>query len=105
MLPVRLLGSGRLTAIGWLTDISLSGAHVQTLAALATMTRITMEVDRRWSDESLQLRARVVRQGPKGVGVEWEEFASGMLSELLQADARALAHGHRVSATSTVNIP
>jgi hypothetical protein len=81
---------------------------VQTLAALGAMSRITLEVARRQGDEPLQLRARVVRHGPGGVGVEWEEFASGTLSEIVamasalhlcpegaaaQTDARARARG------------
>ena len=88
ILPVRLLGPGRLCAIGCLTDISLSGAYVQTLAALAPMSRITIEVARGPSAEPLQLRARVVRQGHGGVGAEWEEFAAGALDEIVETSAQ-----------------
>ncbi len=77
---VRIFGPGQLCAIGWLTDISVSGTYVRTLATLATMSRIVIEVEGHHSgggpSEPLQLRGRVVRQGPGGVGVEWEEFAS-----------------------------
>jgi hypothetical protein len=88
ILRVRLYGPGELSAIGWLTDISLSGAYVKTMAALDSMSQIHIEVDEHSGGNTeaapLQLQGRVVRHGSAGVGVEWEEFASGTLGDLVR---------------------
>jgi hypothetical protein len=92
ILRIRLCGPDRISAIGWLTDISLSGAYVRTMAPVAIMSRIDIEVDERSSGNAeprrLQLQGRVVRHGPRGIGVEWQEFASPTLGEVLQIAAR-----------------
>jgi hypothetical protein len=91
ILRIRLYGPDRTSAIGWLTDISLSGAYVRTMAAVATMSQVDIEVAERSSGNAeagpLRLQGRVVRHGPMGVGVEWQEFASGALGEVLQIAA------------------
>jgi PilZ domain len=85
-LRVRIRRRGQNSAIGWLTDVSLSGAYVQTSAPLSLVSRIHVAVDQRGTGNlalrSLRLRGRIVRHGPGGVGVEWEEFASEILSRM-----------------------
>jgi len=92
ILRIRLYGPGRTSAIGWLTDISLSGTYVRTMATVATMSSIDIEIEERSSANAepgpLRLQGRVVRHGPMGIGVEWKEFASGTLGEVLQLAAR-----------------
>ncbi len=87
-LRVRIRRRGHNSAIGWLTDISLSGAYVRTTAALSLVSRIHVEVDARTADDTrprpLRLQGRVVRHGPAGMGIEWEEFASETLNEILR---------------------
>jgi hypothetical protein len=101
ILRLRLYGPDESSAIGWLTDISLSGAYVRTLTALPLMSRIDIEVDELNSGGTrllpLQLRGRVVRHGPTGIGVEWEEFASRTLREIVRIGASI--HQHRLDHT------
>lgn len=84
ILEVRLYGPGQIYTTGSLTDISLSGAYVRTTSRLAVMSQVTVEVDDHSipsaAPRPLRLHGRVVRHGPTGIGVEWEEFASGKLS-------------------------
>jgi len=97
ILRVRLRGSGQATASGWLTDLSLSGAYVRTLAALAPMGQIEIELIERASSHHghgpVQLQARVVRHGLTGIGVEWDEFASGAVGEILRNARSGQRHG------------
>lgn len=90
ILRVHLHAPGQSAATGWLTDISLSGAYVSTLAALALMSQIIIEVDECGGNtrlRPLQLPGRVVRRAPTGIGIEWEEFASGALGEMVRLAA------------------
>ena len=69
-------------------DVSLSGGYVKTMATFSTLSPIHIEVDERQGGNSaappIQLRGHVIRHGAMGVGVEWEEFGSGMLGELVR---------------------
>jgi len=100
ILPIRLHGPDRTPALGWLTDISLSGAYVRTIAAVATMSQVDIEVAEHSSGIAkpgpLRLRGRVVRHGPIGMGVEWQEFASDTLGEVLRI---AACIPHRIDRT------
>jgi hypothetical protein len=88
ILSIRLYGSDRSAAIGLLTDISLSGAYVRTAFTPADLSQINIEVDEHDRGNTgpgpLQLQGRVVRHGPTGVGIEWKEFASASLGELVR---------------------
>ena len=87
ILRVWLNGPGNAASGGWLTDISLSGAYVRTVTRLPVMSDVSIEVDQRDDANSyrlLQLKGRIVRHGPTGLGLEWEEFASGMQAELVR---------------------
>lgn len=101
ILRVRLDGPSQISASGWLMDVSISGAYVRTMAALATMSRINIEMDEHNSGHpglgQLRLQGRVVRLAPMGIGVEWEEFASGTLGELVEIATSF--HRHRVHHT------
>jgi hypothetical protein len=98
-LRVRIRRRGQNSAIGWLTDISLSGAYVQTSAGLPLVSQIQVAVDERGAGnlvlQPLRLRGRIVRHGPAGVGVEWEEFASETLDQILRIATSA--HRHRTA--------
>jgi PilZ domain len=87
-LRVRIRRRGQNPAIGWLTDISISGAYVHTSAALPLVSRIQVAVDECGAGNlalrPLRLLGRIVRHGPVGVGVEWEEFASETLDPILR---------------------
>jgi hypothetical protein len=100
ILRIRLYGPDRTSALGWLTDISLSGAYVRTMAAVATMSQVDIEVAERTYGNAepgpLRLQGRVVRHGPMGMGIEWQEFASGTLGEVLQI---AACIPHRIDQT------
>lgn len=88
MLRVRLYGPGPQSAIGRLMDVSLSGCYIKTMATLSTLIPIHIEVDERQGGNAaaapMRLSGRVIRQGATGVGVEWEEFDSGTLGQLLR---------------------
>jgi hypothetical protein len=48
-------------------------------------SRGKQRMEHRWGDRRpLPLQGRVVRHGSTGVGVEWEEFASETLDEIVQ---------------------
>jgi hypothetical protein len=87
LLRVRICGSRQAAALGWLTDVSLSGAYVRTTARLTIMSLIYIQLDERDDGgpelQPLQLPARVVRHGPTGIGLEWQEFASAMLAQIV----------------------
>ncbi len=88
ILRVRFLEAEHAVAMGWLTDVSLSGGYVTTTAGLAIMSQVTLEVDEHGtssaSSRSLRLQGRVVRHGPTGLGIEWEEFASETLIQTVR---------------------
>jgi hypothetical protein len=97
ILPVRLDGTAQTAALGWLTDISLSGGYVRTAAALAIMSHIHIEVDESGGGATrlrpLLLQGRVARHGPAGIGVEWEEFATGRLGKIFRIAKLNHRHG------------
>jgi hypothetical protein len=86
ILRIRLCGPGPSTVLGWLTNISLSGAYVTTAGAFAPFDHVTLEVDELGNGSAgaapLQFHGRIVRHGLAGVGIEWEEFAAEHLAEI-----------------------
>jgi len=74
--------------VGWLIDVSLSGAYIKTTAAFAVMSQISIEVDERHGGNTgirpISLQGCVVRHGATGLGIEWEEYGLGMLAELVR---------------------
>jgi hypothetical protein len=88
-LRVRVWGPGDNLAVGWLVDISLSGAYIRTNAVIPLMSQIQVEFAGRTvgrdAGRPLRLHGRVVRHDPSGIGVEWEVFASATLREILKA--------------------
>jgi hypothetical protein len=101
ILPVRLGESGQTTTMGWLTDISLSGGYVKTLPGPALLAQVSVEVGEPDDGGSwlrpLQLRGRVVRRGPTGIGIEWEEFASETLARIVRIATPAREPGFAAS--------
>jgi hypothetical protein len=96
-LGVRIRGPGLHLSIGWLTDLSLSGAYVHTTATLASASQIHVELAERYAGHTGQrhrgLPGRVVRHGPGGIGIEWDEFASEVLCGILQSATRPSKYG------------
>jgi hypothetical protein len=89
-LGVRIGGPGVHPSIGWLTDLSLSGAYLRTTAALPCLAgQIHVELAGRQAGHSgqppLGLLGRVVRHGTAGIGIEWDEFGSEVLCEVLRS--------------------
>ena len=85
-LRVRIGGPGHHSALGRLTNISLSGGYVRTAAMPSLVSQMHVEIDAHRADNAghLRLQGRVVRHGLKGMGLEWEEFASETLCEILR---------------------
>jgi hypothetical protein len=99
-LPVRLLLPPREVVLGRVRDISLSGAFVQTYRELPAMTRVLVEL-RTPAGSGQVTRQRiagfVVRNGATGVGIEWAEFAPGMVRDHWTALAAAPAIADQTS--------
>lgn len=85
ILRVRLSGTCP-AATGWLTDISVSGAYVRTLARLSLMSQVNIQVEEPLGGKSRDLppplQGRIVRHGPTGLGIEWDNFASETLAQI-----------------------
>lgn len=88
ILRVQLHACGHASAIGWLTDISLSGAYVRTRAELALLSQISIDFAEGCNGfntlKPVQVPGRIARHGPTGIGVEWEEFAAATVGEVIQ---------------------
>ena len=96
ILRVRLCRRGRASIDAWLTNVSLSGAYVKTGAGSWDTSLIRIEVARLGASEGrkpLRLHARVVRQEPGGVGIEWESLQAADLAEILRLAALSEASG------------
>jgi hypothetical protein len=91
MLQIWLNGSDDSSERGWLVNVSLSGGYIRTTARVAVMGHINVEADgpntRNAEPRPGRLKGRVVRHGPGGLGVEWEEFASETLSQFVRIAA------------------
>jgi len=92
--PVRIHSRGALAASAVLSDISVSGALLQTSAPFALHSRLEVLL---FPPESRHpsVEAIVVRVGQFGLGVEWTVLAplsvQCLLSEVAQIDA--VSHG------------
>jgi hypothetical protein len=88
ILPIQFSKPGQPAAAGWITDISLSGAYLLTTDTFVVAETVYIELDglsgRYPECVSLQLPGRVVRHGLTGVGIDWEEFASATLAEIVR---------------------
>lgn len=101
ILRVNLATSGRPTAMGWLTNISISGAYLTTAGTFSIMNPVTIEVAEPHEGHALpaplQLQGRIVRHGATGIAVEWEQFASETLARIIRIATSV--PGYRTNAT------
>jgi len=81
---VQILTVGGLSARGYITDISVSGAFVRTSlpARLLSTVQISLVTDSARLQALGTVAAQVVRKTPDGVGIEWYEQAPGWVDAL-----------------------
>jgi hypothetical protein len=84
---VRLAGNSVTVLDGRLMNVSLSGAFITLGCPVNLLSRLDIQflAPREIRQTTLRLPARVVRRGANGIGVEWSEFASPAVRELLRA--------------------
>jgi len=90
-LPVHLVCHAHAIGIGQLADVSTSGAWIRTALRppLEAQVEVSIAISRAarelgWVNCG-RLIGCVVRHGPHGIGIEWDEAACELLGELLQA--------------------
>ena len=88
--PVRVRSSGALAAPAVLSDISVSGALLQTSAPFALHARLEVQLFPPGSGYS-SVEATVVRIGRFGMGVEWTVLAPQSVQRLLSEAAESEA--------------
>lgn len=84
-LSVRVIRARTALAFGSMINASLSGAYIETSAALPLLARIDVVCARVCSDRAHcpGMPAYVTRVERNGVGVEWLEFAPAVVRQLL----------------------
>ncbi len=75
---VRLSSSGAEIGMGNITDMSISGAFLETALKLPVNANITLESlsSAGVALEGLKMAARVARVDPRGLGLEWRVLAT-----------------------------
>jgi hypothetical protein len=106
--PVRVTAHRFSVRDGRLTDLSVSGARVEAELEARALARVRVAIDLPlWpKHESPVVEAYVVRKNKYGIGLEWCEFASDAVRELLHAVAarpHTRARRHTASASLTVS--
>jgi len=89
-LPVRVSTHAFSQCDGKLTDLSVSGAHLQGDVELRPLTRVEVSVvlPQVCKHQSHSMPAYVVRKHRDGYGIEWCEFAPLAITELLRTAIR-----------------
>jgi PilZ domain len=87
-LRTRLICRPYAIGVGWLSELSLSGAFIRTDLAPVTLSHVDIVFDGPESGGSPReagsvVGARVVRTQPDGVGVEWDELAPAAVTAML----------------------
>jgi hypothetical protein len=90
-LPVDVLENGHPAVGGYLNNLSLSGALLNSSQDLPLYALIDVRIEcpspaGAW--ESCVVRARVSRKPAHGVGIEWCEFAPAVVKDLLRSPSR-----------------
>ena len=86
--PVVVRSQSRATSvIGWLSDVSISGGLVHTVATPALLSSVKLEfLD---GDEmGTPIHGHVARRTPQSVGIEWFEFAPELVRRLTDPTTR-----------------
>jgi hypothetical protein len=86
-IPVQV-SANALSAEGYMKNLSLSGALVKADGDLKlhALVKVSIDMPSRLR-RTAELTAYVSRKSPEGVGVEWCEFAPGVVKDLLRAPA------------------
>jgi len=72
---------GAVCSTGRLSEVSVSGGFVRTALPVPPLAYITLQLT---SDTSLYFEGHVIRRAPDGIGIEWSEYAPGMIQFLTQ---------------------
>ncbi len=75
--------SGRQTLRGWLRDVSLSGAFLETSERLPYMGRVSLRLRHTKPWISADVEAYATRVSDEGVGLEWCDFAPAPIAALM----------------------
>jgi PilZ domain len=105
--PVRLKSHPFIKRDGRLTNLSVSGAYIETAAHLRTLGRIEVSIPAsRWTKhEGSVISGYVMRKYPRGFGIEWCEFAPASVSRLLRTVVkRRYAYSRRTTPQAAVTI-
>lgn len=87
-IPVRLAIGGGEPMLGQMTNVSISGAFVETPRPMALWTQIEVEVILRHhfaSRKPERVAAHVTRRSSGGAGIEWCDLAPPSVRVLLEA--------------------
>lgn len=95
--PVRLMAHRFAKRDGRLTDLSVSGAYIETSVLIRPNSRVEVTLlTNPWArQEADVVQAYVARRYREGVGIEWCEFAPAPVSFLLRTVARRPYAFHR----------
>jgi hypothetical protein len=89
-IPVQVSGNA-LSAHGWMTNLSLSGALVKADVDLGmhAIIQVNIEVSSP-SQRAAAITAYISRKDEEGIGVEWCEFAPSIIKDLLRSPSISL---------------
>jgi hypothetical protein len=73
-----------------MTNVSLSGAFIQTALQAPPLSRVQLIVSLNRSHAAALIEAQIVRQTEAGLGLEWHEFGG----EKIRALVTGRQHGH-----------
>jgi hypothetical protein len=90
---IRIRTASGAVSIARLTDVSVSGAMINTVLDLPYMSRIKVQMTRGYDGDgsTREVDAYVIRRTPEGTGIEWEELNPRAVDELVRSLARAPA--------------
>jgi hypothetical protein len=95
--PVRLMAHPFAKRDGRLTDLSVSGAYIETSVLIRLKSRLVVTLlASPWArQDAAVLHAYVARKYRQGVGIEWCEFAPAPVGSLLRTVAHRRYAFHR----------
>jgi len=105
--PIRVTAHPFAVRDGRLTDLSVSGASIESEFELRLLSRVEVSIILpMWpKHEAPTIAAYVSRKFKKGIGVEWCEFAPDAVSRLLRVViTRPHAYVRRPAATASLTI-
>lgn len=93
-LDVQILADPASAGWGRLRDISISGGFIETALSISALSTMRLTVPGTAHRSTRSVRALVVRNDAEGVGVEWLDGNSDVISALMQDAAawRTLRH-------------